>query len=190
MINFGLLSVPGQNSQMNYDELFKLFFLVNRLLKTNLYNPPPPLFFFANFEISLTRLGYCSQLQSGLGQSKLRSVVKLVVSHCATTVCLESHFKKNFNLSIFGCPLSLRCCVWAFSSCSPWGLRSSCVRGFCCSCGVGAPRHVGSSQTRDRTHVPCTGRRILNLWTAREVQITSFILQLFSCFLCLVVTAL
>lgn len=46
MINFGLLSVPGQNSWMNYDELFKLFFLVNRLLKTNLYNPHPPPFFF------------------------------------------------------------------------------------------------------------------------------------------------
>ena len=32
------------------------------------------------------------------------------------------------------------------------------------------PWHVGSSWTRDRTHVPCTGRRILNHWTNREVQ--------------------
>ena len=28
--------------------------------------------------------------------------------------------------------------------------------------GLVAPRHVGSSQTRARTHVPCIGRRILN----------------------------
>ena len=29
--------------------------------------------------------------------------------------------------------------------------------------------HVGSSQTRDHTHVPRIGRRILNHWTTREV---------------------
>ena len=28
--------------------------------------------------------------------------------------------------------------------------------------GSAAPQHVGSSQTRDQTHVPCTGRQILN----------------------------
>ena len=28
--------------------------------------------------------------------------------------------------------------------------------------GLVAPRHVGSSRTRARTHVPCIGRRILN----------------------------
>ena len=32
------------------------------------------------------------------------------------------------------------------------------------------PQHVGSSQTRDQTCVPCTGRRTLNHWTTREVQ--------------------
>jgi len=32
-----------------------------------------------------------------------------------------------------------------------------------------APRHVGSSQTRDQTRVPCIGRQILNHWTTREV---------------------
>ena len=39
------------------------------------------------------------------------------------------------------------------------------------SCGVGsvALRHVGSSWTRVRTHVPCIGRQILNPWTTREV---------------------
>ena len=35
--------------------------------------------------------------------------------------------------------------------------------------GLVAPRHVGSSQIRDRTHVPCIGRRILNHCTSREV---------------------
>ena len=29
--------------------------------------------------------------------------------------------------------------------------------------------HVGSSQTRDGTHGPCTGKRMLNHWTTREV---------------------
>ena len=37
--------------------------------------------------------------------------------------------------------------------------------------GLAAPRHVGSSHTRDRTGVPCIGRRILNHhpWTTREI---------------------
>ena len=37
--------------------------------------------------------------------------------------------------------------------------------------GLAAPRHVGSSQTRDRTHVPCIGRWILNHCTTREVPL-------------------
>ena len=35
--------------------------------------------------------------------------------------------------------------------------------------GLVAPQHVGSSQTRARTHVPCTGRWILNHCAIREV---------------------
>ena len=35
--------------------------------------------------------------------------------------------------------------------------------------GLVALWHVGSSRTRDRTHVPCIGRWILNHWTTREV---------------------
>ena len=35
--------------------------------------------------------------------------------------------------------------------------------------GLVAPRYVGSSQTRDLTHVPCVGSWILNTWTTREV---------------------
>ena len=37
--------------------------------------------------------------------------------------------------------------------------------------GLVAPTHGGSSQTRDQTLVPCTGRQILNNWTTREVLI-------------------
>ena len=36
--------------------------------------------------------------------------------------------------------------------------------------GLGCSTHVQSSWTRDRTSVPCIGRRILNYWTAREVS--------------------
>ena len=35
--------------------------------------------------------------------------------------------------------------------------------------GLVAQQHVGSSQTRDQTHVPYTGRQILNHWTTLEV---------------------
>ena len=35
--------------------------------------------------------------------------------------------------------------------------------------GLVAPRHVGSSWTRARTRVPCTGRQILNHCATREV---------------------
>ena len=62
------------------------------------------------------------------------------------------------------------------------GARASHCRGLSC-CGAQAPdvqaqqlwltglvtsRHVGSSQTRARTRVPCIGRQILNHCTTRE----------------------
>ena len=37
-----------------------------------------------------------------------------------------------------------------------------------------APPHVGSSQTRDGTCIPCIGRWILNHWTTREVPNMEF----------------
>ena len=40
--------------------------------------------------------------------------------------------------------------------------------------GLVAPRHVGSSQTRARTRVPCVGRQILNHCTTREAPILAF----------------
>ena len=36
--------------------------------------------------------------------------------------------------------------------------------------GLVAPRPAGSSRTRDGTHVPCLGRRILYPWATREAQ--------------------
>ena len=36
--------------------------------------------------------------------------------------------------------------------------------------GLVAPRHVGSSQTRARTRVPCTGRQTLNHCATREAR--------------------
>ena len=51
--------------------------------------------------------------------------------------------------------------------------------------GLVAPRHVGSSQTRTRTCVLCTGRRILNHCTTRETPTSGFILSIFKkCILC------
>ena len=49
-----------------------------------------------------------------------------------------------------------------FSSCSTWAQQLWHT-------GLVAPQHVGSSRTRDRTHVPCIGRRILNHCPIREV---------------------
>ena len=40
--------------------------------------------------------------------------------------------------------------------------------------GLVAPRHVGSSQTRARTRVPCTGRQTLNHCATREAQLKYF----------------
>ena len=37
-----------------------------------------------------------------------------------------------------------------------------------------APRHMGSSQTRDRTHLPCTGRRLHTHCATREVPCVFF----------------
>ena len=84
--------------------------------------------------------------------------------------------------------LHLHFCVWAFSSCGkrgplfivvcgPLTVAASLVAGHrlqmrrlssCGSRGLVAPGHVGSSQTRAQTHVPCIGRQILNHCATRE----------------------
>ena len=84
--------------------------------------------------------------------------------------------------------LGLRFCARAFSSCGKWGLLFIAVRrpltvraslvaehrlqtrrlSSCGSRAQAAPRHVGSSQTRARTRVPCIGRQTLNHCATRE----------------------
>ena len=102
---------------------------------------------------------------------------------------------------LFLAVLGLRCCTWAFSSCSEQGLFFIVVCGLLSTVtflvaqhglqahglqqlwlagaraqaqqlwrtGLVALQLVGSSQTRNRTHVPCIGRQILKHCTTREV---------------------
>ena len=104
---------------------------------------------------------------------------------------------------LFLAVLGLRFCARAFSSCGERGAtlhrgaRASHCRNLsfcglsCCRAqapdaqaqqlwltGPIAPRHVGSSQTRARTCVPCIGRQILNHCATREAQE----LDSYSCF--------
>ena len=86
--------------------------------------------------------------------------------------------------------LSLHCCVPVFSSCSEQGYSqalgctgfSSCGSqalehrlSSCHAWGFVALQHVGSSWTRDRTHVPCTGRRTPTHCTTGEVLNHTFL---------------
>ena len=88
--------------------------------------------------------------------------------------------------------LGLCCCVQAFSRYGYWellfiamcgllvamaslvanhGLQVCWLQKLYLQCpGLVAPWHVGTSQTRDRTHVLCIGRRTFNHWTTREVH--------------------
>ena len=82
--------------------------------------------------------------------------------------------------------LSLHRCSQAFSSCNEWGLHFVMVHGLLSlwssdsraqplklwHTGIVAPRHVESSQSRDRICVPHIDRWILGHWTAREFCIT------------------
>ena len=72
-------------------------------------------------------------------------------------------------------------CTPALSSYGVWGLLFFAVRGLLARGvqqlwppGLVTPWPVESSQTRDGTCVPCTGRRILNHWTTREALILQF----------------
>ena len=91
--------------------------------------------------------------------------------------------------------LGLRFCARAFCSCGKWGTLFIAVRGPLiiaaspvaehrlqtrrlsnCGSRTGpvAPRHVGSSQTRARTRVPCIGRQIPNHCATREALLLFF----------------
>ena len=90
--------------------------------------------------------------------------------------------------------LGLRFCARAFSSCGRRGPRFIAVRrpltiatSRCKAqapdaqaqqlwlMGLVAPQHVGSSQTRARTRVPCIGRQILNHCATREAHSIKFL---------------
>ena len=91
---------------------------------------------------------------------------------------------------LFMAVLGLRFCARAFSRCGKRGPLFIAVRGpltiaasrcgarapdaqaqqLWCT-GLVAPRHVGSSQTRARTRVPCIGRRTLNHCATREARV-------------------
>ena len=90
-------------------------------------------------------------------------------------------------LFIFGCVGSSFLCegllyLWQAGATLHRGARAARYRGLsCCGAqapdaqaqqlwltGLVAPRHVGSSQTRARTRVPCIGRQTLNHCATRE----------------------
>ena len=90
-------------------------------------------------------------------------------------------------ISIYGCVGSSFLCEGFFQlrragATLHRGARASHHRGLsCCGAqapdaqaqqlwltGPAAPQHVGSSQTRARTHVPCIGRQTLNHCATRE----------------------
>ena len=116
-------------------------------------------------------------------------------------VCLFSLINSNLLfiylfIYLFMAVLGLRFCVRAFSSCSKRGPLIIVVRGplhycslSCCRAqapdaqaqqlwltGLVAPRHVGSSQTRAQTRVPCISRQILNHCATREAQEGGFLI--------------
>ena len=110
---------------------------------------------------------------------------------CALPWQVDSFFFLIYLFIYFGCVESWLLHV---GSCGEWGLLFVAVRGLLIgvaslvaehgsrhmgfsSCmrvqqlwltGLVAPRHVGSSRTRARTHVPCIGRWILNHCATRE----------------------
>ena len=98
-------------------------------------------------------------------------------------------FNKFIYLFIFGCVGSSLLCEgllqsWRAGATLHRGARASHRHGLsCCGAqapdvqaqqlwitGLAAPRHVGSSRTRARTHVPCIGRQTLNRCATREAQ--------------------
>ena len=103
-------------------------------------------------------------------------------------------FLNLFILFLFLAVLGLRFCARPFFSCGKWGptlhrgVRASQYRGLSC-CRAQAPDvqaqyfwltdpaarwHVGSSQTRARTRVPCIGRQIFNHCATREALLEDF----------------
>ena len=73
-----------------------------------------------------------------------------------------------------------------FSCCTAWApghraqqlrLPGSRAHDLQLCTGLVALQHVGSSRIRDRTHVPCVGRRILYHWITGEVLLPALKLE-------------
>ena len=94
--------------------------------------------------------------------------------------------KKKKSIYLFLAALGLHCCsssplVVATGGYSSWDAQASHLGGFshCGPQALGAPASVamahglswsaGSSWTKDRTHVFCTGRQVLNQWATMQV---------------------
>ena len=118
----------------------------------------------------------------------LKYSVNHVANRCAVIQALLFHLNFGFiYLFIYGCVGSSSLCegflqLRQVGATLHRGARASHYRGLSC-CGAQAadaqaqqlwltgpvaPRHVGSSQTRARTRVPCIGRQILNHCATRE----------------------
>ena len=84
-------------------------------------------------------------------------------------LCLRWVFTAAHGLSLVA--VSGRDSSWGYVGFSlQWPLLLWSTAWWSWSTGLVSPRHVGSSQTRDRTCGPCTGQHVLNHWTVREVQ--------------------
>ena len=123
-------------------------------------------------------------------------ILQWLIQATASETAESSHFLKLF-IYLFWVALGLHCCSQAFCSCRERGcsslqcMHSHCSGLSCCRaralgtqasvaaalrlsiCGTRAyfPQHVESSQTRDQTHAPCIGRRILIYCTLGEFRV-------------------
>ena len=149
---------------------------------------PPPFLLLLFFTLSLPHPNTKYSLSLLLEDSYIY-LITLPLTDITLTQTLITLFLEYCKVVFFLATLGLCCCERAFSSCGLSTLRLQCVDfscgGFSCgrtwalectgfrSCGLVAWQHVEGSSTRDQTHVPCTGRWILNPWTTRDVCKTS-----------------
>lgn len=95
-----------------------------------------------------------------------RFLAMLLEIEMCVVVFFKTHSCASSSLLYLGPSL-----VVASGGCSSCGCMSFLLRWLLLlwHTGLVAPHHVESSETGDRTHVPCSGRRILNHSTIREV---------------------
>ena len=104
------------------------------------------------------------------------------VAGCGFSLVVESRGlsplrRTGFSLQWLLLPWSTGFRHVGFSSCCMWA-RWLRLPGSS-SMGLVAALHMGSLPTRDRTHVPCTGRQILNHWTREAPRPPLQLLPLF-----------